>query len=205
MPSSLMRDNVFSSPQRFDWSRVVELDRIVAVPEPTEEDLADLSFSPEELRDSGHEVPDDADEARAYAARTFKESDAYEEWARGFLPAMAVLWPCAMTVTPAKAAEAFRREGLACTPVKGQVHGIEVSGIALTGGGMDLSDHIAAAYCLCGQVPPVTVLESALRIRSPRMEQELLEAAEIAGGVAAATAADLRNVAEARPSAGPRP
>lgn len=30
--------------------------------------------------------------------------------------------------------------------------------IALTGGGMDLSDHIAAAYLACGCVPPARIL-----------------------------------------------
>lgn len=205
MSSFLMRDNVFSSPQRFDWSLVDDLPGLVSVPNPGEGDLEEYGFSAEELRAAGHDVPDDAEEALAYAIAQFMESERYDDWQEGFLPAMAVLWPCAMNVTPAQAAEAFRREGLACTPVKGIIHGTEVSGIALTGGGMDLSDHIAAAYFLCGQVAPVTVLESALRISSPKMEQELLEMSEIAAGVASSTSSDIRTVAESRQARGPRP
>lgn len=203
MPS-LHRDNVFSSPQRFDWGRVDGLERLVAVPDPTADDLESYSFSPDELRDAGWDVPDDPEEAHAFAVEQFKGSGTYGEWVTDFFPVMTVLWPCALRTSPEEAANAFRREGLACTLVKGQVNGTEVSGIALRGGGMDLSDHIAAAYILCGQVPPVAVIESAIRIPSPKMERELLEAAEAAADACARVAANIRSLTEDR-THGPRP
>src|SRR5690606_5658935 len=104
-----------------------------------------------------------------------------------------------------EAIAAFRREGIACTVVAGDVNGSQVSGIALTGGGMDLSDHIAAAYVICGQVPPVQVIESALRIQNPVMEKELLAAAEEAAGACVKAAENIRALSEARRSSYPSP
>lgn len=198
MTAILSRDNVFASPQRFDWGSVDNLGDLVTVPELSIEDLEQLSMTPDDLRESGHDVPMADDEALRYASDAFRQTVGYEEWAAGFLPQMAVLWPCQMAVRPEAAVEAIRREGLACTLVKGQINGTEVSGIALTGGGMDLSDHIAAAYMLCGQLPPVTVIESALRIGSPKMEMELVEAAALAADLLDASSSSIRALVDHR-------
>src|SRR3546814_20607146 len=37
------------------------------------------------------------------------------------------------------------------------------TGIGMTAGGMDLSADLAAAYICCGYVPPMTIMESAIR------------------------------------------
>jgi len=203
--ASLLTDNLFSSPERYDWRRLSGLDDIIFVPQPTLEDLENFSFSPDELRERGHDVPEAHEEALAYAIGKFKESDGYEDWRQGFMPLMAVLWPCTMRCSPQEAAEAFKANGLACTSVHGDIHGREVTGIALSGGGMDLSDHIAAAYVLCGQTPPVPVLESALRVRSPKMEEDILRAADIAAEVCQNMAARIRDLAEDRTPGYPRP
>src|SRR5690606_12405122 len=114
--------------QRFDWERVNRgMDDLVAVPEPGEEDLADYSFSPDDLRRQGHDVPVDPEEALLYAREAFRESEEYREWKQGFLPVMTVLWPCRLRISPKEAIAAFRREGIACTVVAGDVNGSQVS------------------------------------------------------------------------------
>jgi len=200
----MKRDNVFATPQHFDWRLIEDMSEIVVIPEISLSDLEDESYSPDDLRDEGHDVPEAEDEAFAYALEEFRQSDAYEEWKDGFLPLMSVLWPCTID-QPTRMAAAIRREALACTVVKGRVNGQEVSGIALTGGGMDLSDHLAAAYILCGQMPPVNVMEAALSKQSPKMEAELLQAAEDLAETLQATATRMSDQVAERQARLPRP
>lgn len=197
-------DNAFASPQRFDWSEIGNLRDLVVIPEVSLSDLQAYSFSPDELRDAGHGVPDDEGEAFAYALSAFQSSEEAEDWNNGFIPVMSVLWPCSFA-SPEQAAAAFRREMLACTVIRGEAHGAEISGIALTGGGMDLSDHLAAAYILCGQVPPVSVMEAALRKPAPRMEAELVEAGETLAALLQTKSAQMSEMLAERPGRGPRP
>lgn len=204
MSSTLSKDSLFTVPQRHDWHQIDNLSDIVAVPAVTLEDLETYGYSPDELREEGHDVPEDDDEAFAYAIERFRESDAYPEWEESFFPAMSVFWPC-QTVSRPGSVEAFRREGLACGVVSGKASGIELHGIILTGAGMDLSDHIAAAYILSGQVPPIQVLESALRIEDPKMEDQLLEAAAAAVENLENTASSFKDKLEARRGAFLRP
>lgn len=205
MPAMLLRDHIFASPQRFDWRKVDGLPSLVVMPQPGIDDLEQFSFSPDDLADQGHDVPEGEDEALEYAVSVFREAPEFRDWREAFLPAMAVLWPCQVKVSVEEAAEAMRRESLACAILKGEINGTEVSGIVLTGGGMDLSDHIAAAYVLCGQIPPVTVLESALRQPSPRMEKELVEAAGFAAAALEHSASEVRVLLESRAGLSPRP
>jgi hypothetical protein len=57
-----------------------------------------------------------------------------------------------------------------------------ISGFALTAGGTDLSDHLAAAYLCSGNIPPVTVTQRAMALNRPiKMEDELKIAADTTG------------------------
>lgn len=200
----LMNEHIYAIPQHIDWRSLDNLADLVVVPEVSLADLEEFSFSPADLRDEGHDVPEDEEEAFAYARSKFEESDEFDDWKQGFTPLMSVLWPCSIPSIE-QAAAAFRRENLACTVVAGDVHGYQTSGIALTGGGMDLSDHIAAAYVLCGQTPPVSVIRAALQKQSTKMEEELLEAGERVAEILRNEADRLSEQLADRPGRQPRP
>src|SRR3546814_19454872 len=58
--------------------------------------------------------------------------------------------------------------------------GMSHTGIGMTAGGMDLSADLAAAYICCGYVPPMTIMESAIRaadVKLPEMLADCLDRA----------------------------
>jgi len=87
----------------------------------------------------------------------FRESDAYGEWRDSYEPIMNFYWPVspAYRVESQAAADLIDEHAAVCTLVR---FGEDDFGLALSGGGMDLSDKIAGAYLCCGVVPPVTLL-----------------------------------------------
>jgi hypothetical protein len=104
-------------------------------------------------------------------AESFWNTDAFHEWADSFQPMMNYAWPVSLAYggpSLEEAVELVNRYAGACTLVSfSEGHnpfGPEFAsdtpeyGIALTGGGMDLSDHIAVAYLCCGCVPPERIL-----------------------------------------------
>lgn len=152
---------------------------MIIYPDPTEDDLYDSGYSPDQLASQGLNVPSDEDQAYRFSVAEFLGASASATWKSQFEPAMTVFWPCKISVGANEASNAMYEAGLSCVIVTGRINDItEVTGFALTAGGLDLSDHLAAAYMCCGQLPPVLVTERAVEISSPKMGAELKEAAE---------------------------
>lgn len=88
----------------------------------------------------------------------FQQSDAYFEWKDGFEPVMNYYWPVdlAYGVSPSAAAERIEQYGGATSLV--YIESVNTYAIVLTGGGMDLSWDICAAYICCGCIPPSRLL-----------------------------------------------
>lgn len=119
----------------------------------------------------------------------FNESDAREQWAAGFEPMMNSYWPVDLShnTTPNQAAALIDQFAPVCTLICMRPDdGDDQYGIALSGGGMDLSDKIAIAYLCCGCIPPISLLT---RLRgvidartlaevAPRLEEAYQRAAE---------------------------
>ena len=103
-------------------------------------------------------------EASEELADAFLQSDGYDEFRDSFDPMMNFGWPVfmGMDVDPREAAARMREFAPSCVLIELQDQEIDVSDsyeIALTGGGMNLADHLFAAYLCCGQVPPLKLLE----------------------------------------------
>ncbi|PWC98028.1 hypothetical protein TSO5_03210 [Azospirillum sp. TSO5] len=92
------------------------------------------------------------------AIERFKESDAHHEWADTFEPMMNYFWPVELGygVELEEAATMIDQHAGCATLV--YVESLDTHGIALSGGGMDLSWDLAAAYLCCGCVPPLNIL-----------------------------------------------
>lgn len=129
----------------------------VMIPEPTRQQRAD------------HDMPKRGD---------WDEGDrGADEYRDGFFPIMNALWPVdlAYNRSESEAADLMNRYG-------GATSLITIDGdhyIAMTGGGMDLSWHIAAAYVCCGAVPPLYILQNLSRSHSdmgPTMTRAILAA-----------------------------
>lgn len=87
----------------------------------------------------------------------FRASDSYDEWRGSYEPVMNFYWPVSLAyrVEAQAAADLIDEHAAVCTLVQ---FSEDDYGLALTGGGMDLSDKIAGAYLCCGVVPPVSLL-----------------------------------------------
>ena len=96
----------------------------------------------------------------------FGQSDGGDEWRDSFDPVMNFGWAVDLRYTDSDELKAiagrFEAWGLACSliEISGGDYGEETYEIALTGGGMNLSDHLAAAYIACGHVPPIRLLDN---------------------------------------------
>lgn len=92
------------------------------------------------------------------ARDNFKDSDSYYEWKDGFEPAMNFYWPVdlAYELDEETAAERIDKHAGATSLV--WIERVQSHAIVLTGGGMDLSWDICAAYICCGCVPPARLL-----------------------------------------------
>lgn len=91
----------------------------------------------------------------------FRDSDAREQWADGFDPIMNSYWPVDLShdTTAEQAAALIDQFAPVCTLICFRPDdGDDAYGIALSGGGMDLSDKIAIAYLCCGGIPPLSLL-----------------------------------------------
>jgi hypothetical protein len=121
-------------------------------------------------------------------ADEWQQSDAFEEWRDSYYPVMNYAWPVSMSYGGPSAEEAaalIDRFAGACTLVEfGEGHnpfGPEFASdtpefaIALTGGGMDLSDHLAVAYLCCGCVPPERLLNGLDQFSGPSANGRLEE------------------------------
>lgn len=141
-------------------------------------------------------------DAAAHAAEAFARGgiDGGDEWRDSFWPMMCFAWPVELhgldAETAAERIAAFAPEvTLMRSP---DDDGGESFALALTGGGMDLSPALAAAYVACGAVPPVSLL-SRLRPEfhvSRAAESAVLAAMGRAAEFLEARAHDLRTAAK---------
>ena len=108
----------------------------------------------------------------------WQDCDGERDYCDGFFPMMNALWPVDLAYgrSEQEAADLMNRHG-------GATSLITIDGdhyIAMTGGGMDLSWHIAAAYVCCGAVPPLYILQNLSRSPfgvSPAATRAILAAA----------------------------
>jgi hypothetical protein len=167
-----------------------------------EAEADDSAFDPETAFDVEAELTDEhADE--------WQQADQCDEWKDQFFPIMNYAWPVSLAYGGPSAEEAARlidRYAGACTLVEfGEGHnpfGPEFAsdtpeyGIALTGGGMDLSDHLAVAYLCCGCVPPERLLSGLDGFSGPARSGRLVQAADLLRQAYAQAADYFRNRAE---------
>lgn len=157
----------------FDALTSPETDAVVH-PEPRLSDLEQYDMAPDDLRAEGLDVPEDEDDALDFALDHFKQQDVYYEWKDTHQPMMMYIWPVDYVDDESKLAQLLADEDLACVYVDGTAKlrvedsrydtvEVEYKGFMLTGGGMNLADHLAMAYILADYIPPAALLESAYR------------------------------------------
>lgn len=122
------------------------------------EEHDDDAFNPDTYADPDFydDPEEDAEQALEQAREAFEQSDEYVEWQDGFWPVMNAFWPCEVAYGLDDGVAAARIEAYAGPVTLVTVDGDQ--GLALTGGGMDLSWNLAAAYVCCGQIPPLCLL-----------------------------------------------
>lgn len=142
-----------------DWDQIRaanDHEDIVVHPNPTAE----------VLKEYGYEGSEDltTQEGLAAAIEEFQGTRGYDEWRDSNQPVMNYVWPCEMPygTSKEKAAQLIAEHGGSTCLVSCEIGGESFVGIALTGGGMNLSHDIAAAYVCCGHTPPLAVLDDAL-------------------------------------------
>jgi len=171
-----------SDSRHVDWSDLrdeCEDGYSVILPSPTYGDWQDRDSNPPAHinRRSARAVMNDAD------SEAFQETQAYDEWRDSFEPMMNYAWPVTLAygVSVDDAVALIEQHGGACSLIElGEEAGERLYGddapeyvIALTGGGMNLSDHIAAAYLACGCVPPERILSGLAGVISPEKARRL--------------------------------
>lgn len=106
-------------------------------------------------------TPADRRERDMPARVDWRETDAASDWEESFFPMMNALWPVELAYgrseEEAAALMNLHAGATSLITVDDQTY------IAMTGGGMDLSWHIAAAYVCCGCVPPLDILDGLSR------------------------------------------
>jgi hypothetical protein len=141
-----------------DWDQIrsENEDGVVVHPRPDADVLREYGF------DGGHDLT--TEDGLNAAIEEFEQSDAYFEWKDGNEPAMNYLWPCepAYGTSMEKAAQLIASHGGATCLVSYQLDGEKYVGIAMTGGGMNLSHDLAAAYVCAGHTPPLELMDNAL-------------------------------------------
>ncbi|WP_408903123.1 hypothetical protein [Methylobacterium radiotolerans] len=147
-----------ASSMKVDWDliRSENEDGVVVHPRPNADVLREYGF------DGGHDLS--TEEGLNAAIEEFEQSDAYFQWRDGNEPAMNFFWPCepAYGTSMEKAAQLIADHGGAACLVSYKLGGTEYVGIAMTGGGMDLSHDLAAAYVCAGHTPPLSLMDDAL-------------------------------------------
>jgi len=134
----------------------------------------------------------------------FRQTQGYDEWADQYQPAMNYAWPVSLAYGGPSAEEAARLIDLyagACTLISfadgsnpfGEDSDAPEYAIALTGGGMDLSDHIAVAYLCCGCVPPERILSGLDNFTGCNRSGKLSAAADLLRDAYARAAEYFRN------------
>ncbi|USN15882.1 hypothetical protein PAPPERLAPAPP_01400 [Brevundimonas phage vB_BpoS-Papperlapapp] len=112
-----------------------------------------------------YDVDGDAPVTDEDLREAFWQADGGDEWRASFDPMMNFGWPVDLRFEDSDAlkeiAARFDAWGLACSLIEVGTNADDVTyEIALTGGGMNLTDHLAAAYIACGHVPPIKLLDN---------------------------------------------
>lgn len=163
---------------QLDDQKFFEISGSVVVPDVTIEDAREFGFTVDKLQEDDYDVPEEEKEANKFVVEVFKESDAYEEWKQSLTPAMMYLYECEPEIEGQKFANLLHEHGLSCVFVEGNGDD-QTSGIMLNGGGMDLSDNLAAAYVLAGHVPPYQLLLTAFQAHDHlALKDKLVDAAK---------------------------
>lgn len=159
----------------FDALTSAETEAVI-YPNPRLSDLEQYGMDPSSLRAQGEDVPEDDEEALEFAIDAFREEDQYYEWKDTHMPMMMFIWPVDYVSNQMDLAQRIAEEDLAVVYVDGSDTSIRLSedsrydtldmdlkGFMLTGGGMNLADHLAMAYILADYIPPIGLLESAYK------------------------------------------
>jgi hypothetical protein len=183
-------------------------------PVPTYGDVAEYDADIFEANES-----DDSDQDRRHHLplssndlELWNQTDAHFEWRGRFDPMMNYAWPVEFAYEwphDAEAVAALLREFApncvlvefsdGCNPFGDDMASDTPEyGIALIGGGMDLSDDLAAAYLCCGCVPPEHILHGLSGVMSAwdRDRLPIVEAYDRAADWFAARAESLRDEAK---------
>lgn len=141
-----------------DFDKVVGYEEdMIVIPDITKDVLEQYDAMPE----IGEE--DDEEEALEDAKEQFEYSNSYYEWKDSFTPMMTTLWPCEPFTEDKEVANRLEELGVAVCYVNGTSGDSSFQGFMMTGGGMDLSDHLAMAYLAADCMPPQPLLERAIR------------------------------------------
>lgn len=172
----------------------------VALPHPTYGDVQQYAPDLFEEWETAAAEQDDCDALSEHLndelsdphAAEWQQRDGYDEWTDSYQPAMNYAWPVSLAYggpSLEEAAALIDRHAGACTLVSfgegNNPFGPEFAsdtpeyGIALTGGGMDLSDHLAVAYLCCGCVPPERILSGLDNFSGPNESGRLTGNAEL--------------------------
>lgn len=162
-----------------DWGNLGERSRDgigfrVILPRPTYAAIADhaADLLDQWREDDADSVPEDTGETITNdQLDDFQASDGYGDWEQSFEPMMNFAWPVSFAygMQDQEAVASLMDMHAGNTTLiefndESNPFGDEFDSdapeyaIALTGGGMDMSDHIAVAYLCCGCVPPERIL-----------------------------------------------
>lgn len=111
-------------------------------------------------------------------AEEFEQSDGFYEWKDSFEPMMNYVWPAFLPYGMDSQDLADRIAEYCPTMTliyfgEHSEHCPEEYGYALSGGGMNLADQIAAAYLCADQVPPFHLLQSLAGVIGPEMVRRI--------------------------------
>lgn len=147
-----------------------------------------------------------SEEEREAAIEKFEASDMHAEWQDGYNPMMLYFWPLFMHGQEPKKVAALLDQYAPCVTLielneRHDLHNAigEDYAFALSGGGMDLTDHLALAYICAGAVPPLKIITHAPDVidayKVPAVRKALRLALE---GAARAVAMDLDRIKRAQ-------
>lgn len=112
-----------------------------------------------EIEEALAEAKDEHDtDALEEAKEAFEHSDGWYEWKDGFEPVMNGYWPVTLAYRLDAETAAARIDQYGGSTALVWIESANTHAIILTGGGMDLSWDICAAYICCGCVPPARLL-----------------------------------------------
>lgn len=163
-PENLAKDSLWSGSVDMDWQAMLDAyhngtgtEPEMAIPYPTESVLNEYwpEFDQWEKDNPASDFEDAEDRLNA-AIEAFEQSGFYAEWTDTFFPVMNYAYPVKLRYGDDSRDVATRIDALAGCVSLADIDGQHY--FALTGGGMDLSWNICAAFIAAGLMPPVKYL-----------------------------------------------